>query len=97
MAIYAAVLGQKLAKDIPAGIIAGAFKGGLQRQAAPAILPQLIPAIASQNPRIIATAFRIPGVTPQIVNGAITGMQDGFAHGISVSSTCFSALEATDG
>ena len=86
LSIYGAVLSQKLAHDIPAGITAGAFKGGLQPQQAATILPQLIPAIASQNAATIASAFRIPGITPQIVIESIHGMQDGFAHGMKVSS-----------
>lgn len=86
VAIYAGVLGSKLSHNIPDGIVAGAFKGGLQPQQAPSVFPQLIPAIASQNAEIIASAFRIPGVTPRIVIEAIHGMQDGFADGMKVSA-----------
>ncbi|KAK4049328.1 hypothetical protein OIV83_004265 [Microbotryomycetes sp. JL201] len=81
-AIYGAILGSKISANIANKIAEGAFKGGLSPANAPQVLPQLIPLVASQNPGLIQSAFRLPGVTPPMVLGAVHGMQDAVAEGL---------------
>ncbi|KAK4049357.1 hypothetical protein OIO90_005486 [Microbotryomycetes sp. JL221] len=92
--IYGAILGSKLSASIPTKIAEGAFKGGLNPADAQAVLPQLIPLVASQNPELIQSAFQIPGVTPPIVISAIKGLQDAVAGGLKyvfIAGAAFSA------